>query len=175
MNKRPIGAWSGVALLTLILSLWLGYKGGTGIAHARNSAQQRTMGSLSAAERAHLKAVLQALSRVQTLRFAAAHDLEKLRSNLLFEIENLENLRAQPDMQGVRPVVDLYLGIAYANLAILEERANNTSRAREYIQLAQEVFRSLGWQDYSEEALRAVAQREIDKWTFKTSREPTQK
>ncbi len=33
---------------------------------------------------------------------------------------------------------------------------------------AQTLFQSLGWQDYSEETLRAVAKRELDKWNAQT-------
>ena len=133
------------------------------------------MGSYSAPERRHIQAALSALGTMQELRFLTSFGTEKVRSNLLFQIGKLENLRSQPEIQDVRPVADLDLGVFYAQLAIAEEQANNSSKAHEYMELAQGLFRSLGWQDYSERTLKAVAQREFDKWASKPGGKVTQK
>jgi hypothetical protein len=175
MLRRPIGVWFSLALLILILGGWLGYEAGIGIARVRNRAKLRTMGSLSAGERAHLESVLPRLSSMSMLRFAAIFGAEKVRSTLLFQIGKLESLRSQSDLQEVRAVADLDLGVFYAQLAMVEERANNASKAREYMELARGLFRSLGWQDCSEGTLKAVAQREFDKWASKPGGKVTQK
>ena len=183
MVRRPIGVWFSLALLILILSSWLGYEAGVGIAHVRNRAKLRTMGSLSASERTHIQAVLSALDAMQELRFLTlfgtkfltSFGTEKVRSLLLFQIGKLEALRARPEIQDVRPAADLDLGVFYTQLAMVEERANNSSEAREHMELAQSLFRSLGWQDCSEGTLKAVAQREFDKWAPKRGRKVTQK
>jgi hypothetical protein len=112
---------------------------------------------------------------MQELRFLASFGTEKVRSNLLFQIGKLETLRAQPEIQDVRPAADLNLGVLYAQLAMVEERANNEGRARGYMELARGLFRSLGWQDCSDGTLKAVAQREFDKWASKRGGKVTQK
>jgi len=175
MVRRPIGVWFSAALLLLILSASVGYEAGVRIAHVRNRAKMETMGSLTAPERAHIQAVLSALEAMQQLRFLTSFGTEKVRSNLLFQIEKLETLRAQSEVQDLRPVADLDLGVFYAQLAMVQERANNTVKAREYMELARGLFRSLGWRDCSEGTLKAVAQRDFDKWASKPGGKVTQK
>ena len=45
-----------------------------------------------------------------------------------------------------------------------EQQNNNEELAKKYTSSAQALFKSLGWQDYSEETLKVVAKRESEKW-----------
>lgn len=60
----------------------------------------------------------------------------------------------------------LNLGLTYAQLATLEERTN-PAESRKYMDLAQDLFRSLGWRDCSEDALKDAAQKQYEIWNSK--------
>ena len=156
--KRPIGVWFSLALLILVSCCWLGYAAGVRFASARVRRQQETTGP-------RLSPELATLPFMRLLRMASTSNPEKLRSSLLFETGRLEALVQEPKMQDVASVVNLDLAMDYVELAIVEERANNQSEARAHMQSGQNLFRSLGWQDDSEDTLRGVAQRELDRWT----------
>jgi hypothetical protein len=166
VTKRPIGVWVSLALVVLLLCFWLGDKAGVRVAYARISAQRQTMGSLTPAEHARLSPQLMAFTTIAWLRFADASDTEKLRRTLAFEVSELEKLMHKPEMQDLDSVVKLNLGVAYVKLAIVEARANDASGSQGHVRLAQDLFRSLGWQDYSEETLKVVAQKELDRWAL---------
>ncbi len=64
-----------------------------------------------------------------------------------------------------KPVLDMNLALANVVAAIVEEQvSNNKDRETNYMGSAQSLYKSLGWRDYSEDTLRALAQRELDKW-----------
>ncbi len=66
------------------------------------------------------------------------------------------------------------LGLAHVVAAIVDEQSKNRERAASHMRSAQSLYQSLGWQDYSEDTLRAVAERELDLWRLKPqSREGT--
>jgi hypothetical protein len=98
------------------------------------------------------------------------NDKEHGKEYLPKEIAAFEALRRRSDAPEITPVIDLDLGLAYVNAAMAEERGNNKELADQHTKSAHALFQSLGWQDYSEETLRAVAQRELDRWNV-----PTQK
>src|SRR5260370_33221839 len=104
MNIRPIGVWFSVALLIFLLSFCLAYGAGVGVARVRNQPLWK-MGSLNDVEKQQFDATLSALITLRRLRFASGHDKEKLKSNLQFEINRLKDLKAQPGMQPVRPLI----------------------------------------------------------------------
>jgi hypothetical protein len=174
MTKKLIGAWSSVALFIFLFSVWLGYEAGVGIAHKQNLPQLWRLGSLNNVGKQQLDATLPALTKVYALRFNGAHEEEKLNgSNLYFEIDQLKALEAQPNTKAISSVVELHLAIASIGVSALEQRANDTTKARASMESAKALLRSLGWQDCSEETLRAVKQKEIDRWNVKAFREAT--
>jgi len=68
----------------------------------------------------------------------------------------------------IRPVIDIYLGLAYVDASMAEEQVKNKELATKYMNSAQSLFRSLGWRDYSEEKLKMVARRELDRWNVQS-------
>ena len=171
MKKGPIGVWFSVALAILVLGVWVGWKLGARIAVYSYRFRQQKIGALSATQRAHVESLLSELSAVQTLQLYAAiiHNHKELGKKFLpSEIAGLEALRHRSDAQEIRPVIDLDLGLAYVDAAMAEEQDNNKELATKHMRSAQTLFQSLGWQDCSEETLRAVAKRELDKWNAQT-------
>jgi hypothetical protein len=120
---------------------------------------------LSASERADVESELSGLSAVGTLLlYAPVNDKELRKKFLPSSISGLESLGRQSSMQPIKPVIDLNLGIAYVNAAITKEQEGNVQQSMNYMKSAQSLFYSLGWEDYSEETLRAVARRDRDRW-----------
>jgi hypothetical protein len=167
MIKRPLGAWFSVALVILVLGAWVGSKSGSKIAQYWDTRQRQKQGTLHGPGWAQVDSVLTQLYAVQLLQFFAGigqNDKKLGPKYLLNEIGGLEDLRRRPDAQEIRPIVDLYLGLAYVDAAMAEEQDNNRGRATKYMNSAQTLFQSLGWRDYSEETLRMVARRDLNKW-----------
>lgn len=156
-----------MALAILVLSVWVGWKLGARIAVYSYRSRQQKIGTLRATERAHVESVLSELDAVQRFRLyvaSIANDKELGKKYLAIDIGGLEDLRRKSNTQEIKPVIDLDLGVAYVITAMAEEQDNNKQAATKYTKSAQRLFQSLGWQDYSEEALRAVAKRELDRW-----------
>lgn len=166
MKRGPIGVWFSVALAILVLSLWAGSVLGSAVAHYWYGHHQE-QGTLSGTERKRVESELAELSAVQTLRlYAIIAPEEKKRGDeyLLNEIERLGDLKRRSNAPEIKSLVDLDLGLAYVHAAMAEELNNDQERSKEYMQSAQVLFKSLGWRDYSEETLKAVAKRELDMW-----------
>jgi hypothetical protein len=87
---------------------------------------------------------------------------------LLNEIEGLEKLKRRSGNMEIRPVIDIYLGLAYVDKTMAEEQVKNKELATTDMNSAQTLFRSLGWRDYSEENLKMVARRELDRWNVQS-------
>jgi hypothetical protein len=159
VNKRPIGVRF-LALLILIVSAWFGRVAGTAFAHVWVSAHRQRTGERDASERSHLNAVIPVLDTIQRLQAATTVDPENPGSSLFREIGKLKDLKGKPNLQDVRPVVDLELGLAHIEMAVEEEKARDPGKSHVDIQLAEDLFHSLGWRDCSEQTLKAVAQEE---------------
>jgi hypothetical protein len=167
MKKGPIGVWFSAALVILILGAWVGYVVGSKSAQYWDIHQRRKAASLRGADWKHAERTFLGLSAIQGAQvFAVFGQFDKnfAKKYTLVEIGGLENLRRQPDAQEIRPVTDLYLGLAYVDAAILEEQENDSEASTKHMNSAQALFQSLGWRDHSEAALKAVAQQEVDKW-----------
>lgn len=167
MKKGPIGVWFSVALAILVLGVWVGSTLGSKVAPYWYRHQQQEQGTLYGPERAHVESVLSELAAIQMLQVYAViaqNDKELGKQYLLNEIRDLEALRQRSDAQEIKPVIDLGVGLAYVDAAMAEEQDNNKELATKYMKSAQTLFQSLAWQDYSEDALRIAARRELDKW-----------
>lgn len=167
MNKGPIGIWLSVALLIFLLSLWLGYEAGAGIAHIENPPQLWKMDSLNNVEKQQLEATLSALMTLHNIRFKPRQDKEKQKSALEFEIDRLKDLKAQPAMQSIKPLIDMHLAMAYIDMSVVQQRGDDQTKAHEYMESGTELLRSLGWRDCSEETLKAAAQTGIYAWALR--------
>ena len=155
--KRPIGVWFSIALLLLLLGGWLGYIAGIAAARARFRAQeQHTMSRLDSVTRTRLNSTLSALSVIEMFR-VTAHTPQGSSEDVRRATIKIQSLGRLADATDLQPVVSLNQGIAYVNIAIAEER-DNPAESRKYMNLAQDLFRSLGWRDCSEDTLKAAAQ-----------------
>jgi hypothetical protein len=167
MKRGPIGVWFSAALALLILGVWLGYVTGSKVAQHWVVHQREKRGPLHGPDRAHADSALSALNFIQTAQLLTdvmQNDRNLSKKYLPREIEGLEKLQRLPDAQEIRPVTDLYLGLAYVDAALVDEQENNKESAAMHMSSAQALFRSLGWLDYSADALKTVAGRELDKW-----------
>jgi len=171
MIKRPIGVWFSVALVILVSGTLVGSKLGSKIAQYWDSRQRQKQGTLHGPEWAHVESTLSELSAIQTLQLLAVtthNDKSLAKKYLLNEIEGLENLKRRSGDVEIRPVIDIYLGLAYVDASMAEEQVKNKELATKYMNSAQSLFRSLGWRDYSEEKLKMVARRELDRWNVQS-------
>lgn len=171
MKRGPIGVWFSAALALLILGIWLGYVTGVRVAQHWVLHQREKSGSLHGPDRAHAELAVSALNFIQTaqvLTGVSQNDKNLGKKYLLGEMEGLESLQHRPDAQEIRPVTDLYLGLAYVDAAMSDEQENDKESAAMHLNSAQALFQSLGWRDYSADALKAVAGIELDKWKLHT-------
>ncbi len=165
MKRGPIGVWFSVAIAVLVLGLWLGSMLGSSVAHYWYGHHQQEQGTLTGPEQIRVESELAELSAVQTLRLYASlapREGKPGDKNLLNAIAGLENLKRRSNTPEIKPVVDLELGLATVHVAMAEQQNNNEEMAKKYMQSAQLLFKSLGWQDYSEETLKAVAKRQFE-------------
>jgi hypothetical protein len=167
MKFGRIGVWFILALTILVLSALLGGKVGEKVALYRyRSAQNRSLGNLSAPEHAHLELVLDELQAIGIFRadILISPNNEKLRPTFPDQLARFEAFGEKVKTAEAKPVRDLNLALSDVVTAIVEEQSNNKDRAANYMRSAQSLYQTLGWRDYSENTLRAMAQRELDKW-----------
>ena len=107
---------------------------------------------------------MSAIQVLQLFAVATRNDKNVAKKYLLNKIGGLEELKRRSGAVEIGPVIDIYLGLAYVDAAMAEEQDNNKELVTKYMNSAQTLFRSLGWRDYSEETLRIVAKRELDRW-----------
>jgi hypothetical protein len=156
-----------VALAIFLLSLWMGFPLGSAVARYWYRHNQQAQIKSGGPERAHLESVLSELNEVQTLQLIAAinaNDKEAGKKYLLNDIGALENTERKWGLQEIKPAIDFNLGRAHVYAAIMEEQANDGAQANQHMKTAQALFQSLGWSDYTEEAIKTLAKRELDKW-----------
>lgn len=173
MKRGPIGVWISLALAILLLGLWVGSTLGSAVARYWYRHHQQEQGTLPEPERALVESELSTLSAIQILQLHAIlppKEKEPQEKYLLKEIEGLEYLKGRSNTQEIASLVDLDLGLAYVDAAMVEEKDNDQQSAKKHIQLAQAIFKSLGWQDYSEETLKVVVRRKLEKFSYPHAR-----
>jgi hypothetical protein len=167
VKGRRFGVYFSLMLAILALSGWAGWKLGGRAAVYRYRFHQRKLEELSPG-RARFESTLSELDAVERVRIMAAvseNDEQLAKKILPLQVKALEGLRKKPDAQDLRSVIDLNLGFVWVYSAIAQERSNSKELAASYMKSAQPIFQSLGWQDYSDEALRAAAQRSLAPWS----------
>jgi len=167
MKRGPIGVWFSIAIVIFLLSLWLGSMFGSAIARYRYGHYPLNPSTFSASERARLQSELTDLATAQALcalTLITSGEKKPTVKYLLDEIAGLEDLKRRTTAQEIKPQIDLALGLAYVDAATVEEQNNATDLAKRNMQSAQVLFESLGWKDYSEGTLKAMAERGILKW-----------
>jgi hypothetical protein len=170
MRVRRFGVWFSVALLILALSGGLGSVLGARLAIYRyRLAQRRSLGSLTSAEHVHLENVLDELEAIGFFRITllASINDDKLKQGLSERVSQFEDFGQGLKTTEAKAVFIMNLGLANVVAAIVDEQSNNRERAASHMGSAQSLYQSLGWHDYSEDTLRAVAERELDHWRLK--------
>ena len=168
MKREPVGVWFSIALIILVLGACAGWMLGSALARYSYRRHQEQQGPLSKLERARVDSELAVLSAVQTEMFHELFALEKSQpphKYLRDEIGRLENLKLRSDSPAIKSLIDLRQGLAYVRAAMADGENHDEVQAKQNMQSAQALFKSLGWLDYSDETLKAVAKRERDKWT----------
>lgn len=95
---------------------------------------------------------MQILLAFEMSRIMTKNTSESLQRNIAY----LGELRTKaPDE--VKPVLDLCIATDHAVLSKLSEQAKNPADAARHQELAQSMFRSLGWKDVSPNVLNEVA------------------
>ena len=104
-----------------------------------------------------MSATLSVLSGIEMLRLSTGLTSQSSPEDLRSAAMKIQSLARQAEATGLQPVVSLNLGIAYVEIALAEER-DHAPESRMYMNLAQDLFRSLGWRDCSEDTLKTLAQ-----------------
>jgi hypothetical protein len=133
---------------------------GSKIAGYRYGHYRLAQGTLSRPELSRVESELTDLDEAQTLRVLTLLTYSKKEFGdkyLLQEIAGLEEIKRRSSISEIKQVIDLDLGLAHVDAATMEEQNDNTELAKRNINAAQAVFESLGWRDYSEEALKIAA------------------
>jgi hypothetical protein len=168
VNKGPIGVWSSIALVILVLGAFAGRVLGSAVARYSYRHHQEQQGTLSRSEQVHLDSELAELNAIQMEMLYELFALEKIKPPdkvLLDEIMRLEDLDRRSNLPEIKPVIELRMGLAYVRASMTNEENHQEEQARQNMQSAQALFKSLGWLDYSDETLKAVAKGEHDGWT----------
>jgi hypothetical protein len=166
MLRKPFEVWFSLALAILALSTWSGWKLGERIAVHWYHHQQQKLG----AEQGRFESMLSVLDGLETTEIfasalAASSGKElQLGKYLRAEITELERLKGRPDYGEIKTILEMQLGLAHVNAAMAEEQSGHKDLADSDIKSAQALFQSLGWKDYSTDALRIAAKRELDGW-----------
>ena len=94
------------------------------------------------------------------LTFPQVLSLPKTRRSFEQSLAALEKIRPKivPELL---PLIDLRIAENHAVLGKLEARSNSLAHAADHLRVAQDLLRSLGWQDVSESTLNELADRQI--------------
>jgi hypothetical protein len=149
-----------IASAIFVGSAVVGYKAALRISYRHN--ESSAFISLGKQDAEELRTVL------RTLNFLSeSHLLTKLEpspaeyhSALQRNIPYLQELRHQAP-ERLRPLIDLQLGVDYAEMAHFDQEANRLEEASKARQSAQGLLLSLGWKDVSVDALNSLAVQEI--------------
>lgn len=165
MKRKPIGVWFSLALAIFGLCAWAGFFLGSRYAGYRHRQKQTEVEKSYSPERARLEFDLTQYRQMKFLSLLVMSTQTNTKAQeeyLKSGIAMLEKQARQPEMQGIKPVIKLELGLAYAEEAAAEEQDGNKEQARQDMTSAQAIFGSLGWKDYSEERLAAIARSEMN-------------
>jgi len=164
--ERPIGVWISAALVIFVMGGWIGTILGASTADQWYRHYPFERGTLSLAESIHLEKAVSELETLQMVRFLArtATRDKSVDGKYLHEIAGIEHLRQHLEQPELRPILDFNSGLAHVDAAIANENAGKPELAASQMKSAEAIFQSLGWQDCSEETLKAAAARDDRKW-----------
>jgi hypothetical protein len=165
MKRGPIGVWFGVALVILGLSAWGGYYAGSALARYRYQRKRNAVEKSYSPERVFLESELvefRSLEFVQVFVKSTQGNTKVEKQYLQAAIAGIEKQAKKSHDEKIKPVIEFNLGLVYIEEALAEQKDGNQELAEKDIKSAQAIFQSLGWKDYSEEALRVFARNQLD-------------
>jgi hypothetical protein len=169
MKKRPFGVWFSVALALFALSIWLGSILGSRVARFWYQHYQLEYRTLSDAERTRVESELGVLSAIQTLRvygLVSQNKKELWDKYLDNEIRGLEEIKLWSKVEEIRPLIDFHLGLAHVTAAMEKHQENQEELAKNHLESAQVLFKSLGWRETSVETLEGITRQDLEQWRY---------
>src|SRR5579862_7257220 len=173
MARKPFGVWFSLAIAIAVLGGWSGSKVGQKVALYRFRRLERREGNLPNDERARLQDILHQLQVLEISKTLAL--VEYSDQSLRRRLGVLEALEHESRAKDLKPVIDADIGIASAEIAVVEKQLGNAGDASRSMQAAREILGSLGWKDCSDEALEEAAKFELATFSFRTEREGNKK
>ena len=167
MKRGPIGVWFSIALVIFGLSVWGGILAGPKFAFYWWRHKDRALEKSYPPERMHLQLELRQLGSIgssHAFQIIAQYDPKIWKDYLLKKIDSIEKEVGQPGYEDIKPVLELDLGLAYVDAVFIDENEHNSDLAARHLKSAQAIFQTLGWKDYSEEALKNAARHDLIKW-----------
>jgi len=141
-------------LLLLPVCAYLGYSAGAKINYTYlRSKSFSSLGRQNSQELRHLGETAYAFELSQIL-------LRSPEASFQQNISIVQELRPKAPHE-LWPIVDLRIAQDHAVIARLEQQANNPAEAARHHQLAQDLLRSLGWGDVSENLLNKMADKQL--------------
>ncbi len=152
--KYPVLSTFCIGVLLFVACGYVGYF--TSLRLTYQHEQSQAFAALGAEESQQLRNEVEVLHALEMTRIVTKNTPDTIEQNLRY----LLKLRTKAPA-GVIPIVDLRIATDHAVLAKLYETANQQTDAAAHTELAQSIFRSLGWTDVSLNVVNAAADNQM--------------
>jgi hypothetical protein len=143
-----------ILLLMLLLGGIVGIAGGVGLSFAQSALERR---AFDTPENRRFATAYSTMTTLQMLdmRVQICDDRPNVeRENLLSELEAIQVIKKNLTIPELLPLVEVQEGIAHGQLALIEEGSGSRDAFAEQMSAARAAFKTAGWTDYSEGAVR---------------------
>jgi glucose/arabinose dehydrogenase len=152
--KRPLLSTFCIALLLFTVCGYVAYFASVRLAFRHQ--QSRSFAVLGAEDGPRFRRTVEVLHAFEMSRILTRNTPDSLEQNIKYLVE----LRAKAPAE-VIPIVDLRLATDHAVLSKLYESANKQTDAASHREIAQSMFRGLGWTDVSPSVVNEVADKQL--------------
>ena len=143
-----------ILLLLLLSGCVVGIAGGVGLSFMRSALERRAFDTPEHRRFATAYSTMYTL-QMADMRVQVCDDRSNVkRQNLLSELEAIQVIKKNLSIPELLPLVDVQDGIAHGQLALLEESSGSMDAFGEQMSAARAAFKTAGWTDYSEPAVR---------------------
>jgi hypothetical protein len=148
-----------ILLLALLLGGVIGIAGGVGLSFAQSALERRAFDTPEHRKFATAYSTMTTLEMLDTKVWLCEDTPNAKRENLLSEFHAIEVIKKNLTIPELLPLVEVQEGIAHGQLALIEQSSGNGDAFVEQMAAARAAFKTAGWTDYSEQAVRkAVAE-----------------
>jgi len=163
MLRKPFGVWFSVALVLLIAGFAVGWLFGERVDYFWYLHERHRLSTLPKVEQAQADWMITALGKVAEMRLRASPVAEPNLQDQARrgQIDALNHMRQIGELAEIKPILDL--SVARAEV-LLAEKSSDPQQAAQARETARALIQSLGWEDSSDDALRAIAAREANFW-----------